>query len=119
VEGVVSPNRAYRAWTPPPPERATAGDAAVVLVDVERPELLRIEVTAVVTAPTPIWVSEKLLFLRVIHGRVQFTDLLIDVESGTVLYQESARYGQLVFEQFQQACRGECPCPPDAPAGGG
>jgi hypothetical protein len=68
---------------------------------------------------TPIWVSDKLLFLRISHGRVQFTDLLIDVEQGSLTYQESARYGELAFSQFQQACQGKCPCPAGAPAGAG
>lgn len=110
AEGVRSPNGAYRAWTAPPPERATAGDAAIVLVDVERPTLLRIEVTSVQTAPVLTWVSEKLLFFRVAHGRVQFTDVLIDVELGRPVYTEAARYGDGAFAQYQQACLGQCPC---------
>lgn len=109
-EGVVSPNRAYRAWTAPPPERATAGDAAVVLVDIERPSLLRIEVASAQTSPNLTWVSEKLLFFRVQHGRVQFTDVLIDVELGRPVYTEAARHGDGAFAQYQQACVGQCPC---------
>lgn len=118
VEGVVSPNRAYRAWALPL-EPGGNSDTAIVLIDVERPTLLRIEVVTAMQAPVPIWISEKLLFLRIAHGRVQFTDLLIDVEQGALVYQESARYGELAFSQFQQACRGQCPCPAGAPNGGG
>jgi len=109
-EGVVSPNRAYRAWTAPPSQRMTAGDAAIVLVDIERASLLRIEVASAQTSPTLIWVSEKLLFFRVAHGRVQFTDVLVDVELGRPVYVEAARYGDAAYTQYQQACLGQCPC---------
>jgi len=110
VEGVVSPNRAYRAWTPSPPERATAGDAAVVLVDHERSTLLRIEAATAQTSPSLTWISEKLLFFRVVRSRVLFTDVLVDVERGQLLYTEDARYGDGVYTQFQQACGGRCLC---------
>ena len=109
-EPAVSPNRGYRAWSMPLPGRATQEGEAVVLVDVERATLVRIAVPAVASAPTVQWVSEKLLFFRVAHGRVQFTDVLVDVEVAQVVYTEAARYGDAAFQQYQEACLGQCPC---------
>jgi hypothetical protein len=50
------------------------------------------------------------LFLRIAWGRVQFTDLIVDVERGAIVYEEAARYSVEAFEQFREACAGQCPC---------
>lgn len=105
-EGIVSPNRAYVAYPGP----RLIGDSAVITVDTERLAHLRILVAGVTGPLAPRWVSEKLLFFRAVQGRVQFTDVLVDVELGRPIYVESARDGTLAFEQFREACLGQCPC---------
>lgn len=110
AEGITSPNHGYTAWSMPLPGRPTVINEAIILVDVERASLLRITIPSVPTAPLPVWVSEKLLFLRVAHGQVQFSDVLVDVEAGRAVYTEAARFGDAAFDQFQLACQGQCPC---------
>jgi len=56
------------------------------------------------------WVNEKLLFVRVHWGRIQASDLLVDVELGSVIWHERADNGEIAYQQFQQACDGRCPC---------
>jgi hypothetical protein len=104
-EGVISPNRAYVAWGTP----ALDGDTSAVIVDVERPWHLRVLVTGVAQPVLPRWVTEKLLFVRAMQGRVQFTDVLLDVETGKPIYVESGRDGALAFAQYRDACLGQCP----------
>jgi hypothetical protein len=103
--GVASPNGAYRAWTTEEPP-----DLGVVIVDVERAHALRLEAAGALQAPGAQWISEKLLFVRVPWGRVQFGDLVIDVESGRTIYEEAARYHLEAFQQYREACLGQCPC---------
>jgi hypothetical protein len=105
-EGIISPNGAYVAYPGP----KLIGDSAVIEVDTERLSHLRIVALGVVGPLAPRWVSEKLLFFRAVQGRVQFTDVLVDVELGRPIYIESARDGTLAFEQFQEGCNGQCPC---------
>jgi hypothetical protein len=105
-EGLVAPNGAYVAWG----GVKHAGDSSVVVVDVERPWHLRIVVSGVADPVTPRWITEKLLFFRAMQGRAQFTDVMVDVETGRPIYIEAVRDGTLAYEQFQQACLGQCPC---------
>jgi hypothetical protein len=42
------------------------------------------------------WINEKLLFIQVWWGRVASSDLILDVDKGTFLYDEFAHYGELV-----------------------
>jgi hypothetical protein len=42
------------------------------------------------------WINEKLLFIRVWWGRIVSSDLLLNVEQGSLLYAEDANYSQLV-----------------------
>jgi hypothetical protein len=65
----------------------------------------------------PRWLNEKLVFVRVAWGRIAFSDLIFDVEKRELVFHEEARYGQLAFEQYQQACSGRCPCGDDADSG--
>lgn len=109
--GITSPNGAYRFWTGYRPEGEVVGFAGgFVFIDNERPHLLRATAIDARAMPQPIWISEKLLFVRVVWGTVQFTDLIIDVERGVPIYEEAAIYGRNAFEQFHQACNGRCPC---------
>jgi len=108
--GTASPNGAYRAWTDYRPEGEGRGAGGFVLVHVERPRRLRIAAAGSRAAPGTEWINEKLLFIRMVWGRVQFTDLIVDVERGAVLYEEAARYAAEAFDQFREACIGQCPC---------
>lgn len=42
------------------------------------------------------WLSEKLLFVQIWWGRLESSDVIIDVDQGKFLYNELANYGQLV-----------------------
>lgn len=110
--GTVSSNGAYRVWTPPPSPGTTGGASAYLLIDDEMPRPLRLQISGAIAPPAVQWVSEKLLFLRIAWGRVQFTDLVFDVELGRPIYEEDARFGAEAFAQFQSACLGQCPCLP-------
>jgi hypothetical protein len=106
----VSPNGAYRLWTRNPDTTRDGPWSAAVLVDVEREELLWIELREVAGPVAPRWINEKLIFLRVPWGASAWTDLVIDVEAGVRSIEEAARYGREAFEQFREACAGQCPC---------
>jgi len=42
------------------------------------------------------WLNEKLLFLRIWLGRIVSIDMILDVQSRTVIYSESANYVDLI-----------------------
>lgn len=109
--GEWSPNNGYRVWHPSM-AADQLGSAPYVLVDDESERPLRIAVDGAVAPLRAAWINEKLLFLRIIWGRVQFTDLVFDVELGRPIYEEWARYGEQAFHQYQAACLGQCPCLP-------
>ena len=44
---------------------------------------------------TPIWLNEKLLFIRVWWGRIVSTDMVLDIETGKFLYAQEANYWSL------------------------
>jgi len=41
------------------------------------------------------WINEKLLFVQVWWGRMASSDLIFDVNQGTIIYNEFAHYGEL------------------------
>jgi hypothetical protein len=49
------------------------------------------------------WINEKLLFLRVWWGRIAGSDLIVDVESESIIWHEMIWWGDQAFRQFQQA----------------
>ncbi len=104
ADPVVSPNGAYEARS------GSIDGGAAVVVEVERRVPLVIRLQAATEAPTPTWMSESLLFVRVRWGRAQFSDLLIDVEEGRLVYEEASRFGVAAYEQYRDACLGQCPC---------
>jgi hypothetical protein len=108
--GVAGPNGAYRYWTAYVPEGEIGEAGGSVLVDVERGRTLGVSAAGARAAPQPSWINEKLLFVRLVWGRVQFTDLVVDVERGVIVYEEAARWASEAFEQFREACIGQCPC---------
>jgi hypothetical protein len=48
------------------------------------------------------WINEKLIFLRVWWGRVLGTDVILDVERETIVYQEMVHGGTIPFQQYKQ-----------------
>ena len=42
------------------------------------------------------WINDKLLYIQVWWGRITSSDLILDVDKGTFLYDEFANYGELV-----------------------
>lgn len=110
--GVMSPNGAYRAWVPSPDDRTTGGAAPYTLIDNGTLHLVRLDLEGAIAPPALQWVNEKLLFVRAAWGRVQFTDLLLDVEQARLVYEEAARYAEDAFHQYHGACLGQCPCQP-------
>ncbi len=112
AEPVLSPNRAYGAWVDfrPGPDGAGPGGLATLLVDVERPTLLRLTAVGAVDPPGVEWINETLLLARIPWSRSQFTDVILDVERGAPVYQAWVLYAREAFEQYREACLGQCPC---------
>lgn len=109
MEGERSPNGGYRY------QLQQVGEDWQLLVDIEDGRSLRLQLRAPQHRPSARWINEKLVFLRVPWGRHLGSDLIIDVEAGKLLYHEALEDGSLAFEQYRQACGGQCPCPLDAP----
>ena len=42
------------------------------------------------------WINEKLLFVQVWWGRIASSDIILDVNQGTVIYHELANYSELI-----------------------
>ncbi len=104
-----SPNGAYRVL---PPVSQPSGEPPFLLIDNETPYPVRVSARDAIGAIGAHWISEKLLFLRISWSRIQFTDLILDVESGKLIYEEFARWAEIAFQQFQEQCLGQCPCLP-------
>jgi len=109
---VVSPNGAYKAWVEIPNTPIGIIADLVLYIYSEQGRVTRFYIEQARMPLTPIWVNEKLVFVRVVWGRSVFTDMMIDAESGDILYQEEARAGQNAFEQYKQVCGNTCPCDP-------
>lgn len=109
-EPMVSPNGGYRFWVRNPDTGKEGPWSAGLIVDVERPTRPTLLFDNVAQPIAPSWLNEKLIFVRVAWGRVVFSDVIFDVESSKIIYNEEARDGQLAFEQYRQACGGRCPC---------
>jgi hypothetical protein len=102
---VVSPDKAFAYHLGSIPSGPVSGVSRVeLLVFVERPYLVRFVARDVFAAIDDHWVSGKLLYLRLALGRVQFLDLILDVERERIVYRESGDFGDLVFQQAKASC---------------
>lgn len=107
AEWTVSPNGAYRLRKIDPDFSAPPPWNTRIVIEAERPEAVVLELrnhgnVALVYAG---WVIEKLVLVRVWWGRVLGADLLIDAETGEIVWKETARGGDAAFEQSRgQAC---------------
>jgi hypothetical protein len=102
---VVSPNGAYAYHLDVTPSGPASGASRVeLLVFDERPYLVRLVANDVFNAIDDHWISGKLLYLRLALGRVQFLDLIFDVERERIVYREAGDFGDLVFQQAKASC---------------
>ena len=102
---VVSPNGAYAyhlGFTPSGP--ASGASRVELLVFAERPYLVRLVAGDVFNAIDDHWVNGKLLYFRLALGRVQFLDLIFDVERERIVFGEAGAFGDLVFQQAKASC---------------
>jgi hypothetical protein len=102
---VVSPNGAYAYHLHFTPIGLASGASRVeLLVFAERPYLVRLVAGDVFNAIDDHWVSGKLLYFRLALGRVQFLDVIFDVEQERIVYREAGDFGDLVFQQAKASC---------------
>lgn len=113
-EAVPAPNGAYRLWVRNPDTTQPGPWGAGLIVDVERERHHLLLLEDIAQPITPRWINEKLIFLRVAWGRTVFSDLILDVEAGRLVYHEQLHDGRIAWQQQRQACGGECRCPPAA-----
>lgn len=102
MEWVPSPNGAYR-FTPIAKQREKP-DPVSLIIDVERPYFLKIDVKNQGIITDQRWINEKLLFFRIWWGRIRGTDVVFDVESEEIRISDMVQDGSIAFEQFQKAC---------------
>jgi len=74
-----------------------------ILVDIERPYLLKLVFPGVRDMHDVRWINERLLFVRAWRGRIAGSDFIINIESEIVAHQERFYWGQAAFQQAQ-AC---------------
>lgn len=108
MDGEGSPNGGYRYLL------QQAGADWQLLVDVEQGRSLRLQLSEPAWTPSARWINEKLIYLRVAWGRHLASDLIVDVERAELIYHERTEEGSIAFEQYRQACAGQCPCPSSA-----
>jgi len=102
-EKFLSPNKAYFYTIEKPDMQKPGPWDTVVYVYNEREGLQRIDIKDHSNYGVKIeWINEKLLFLRIWWGRVLGTDLILDIETESVIYEEMFRYGGIEFQQFEQ-----------------
>ena len=104
LSGEASPNHGYQF------RHEQSADAQLIRIDVEQGRQWLLRLRGAAWQPESRWINEKLLFVRVHWGRILASDLLIDVESGELLWHQLAEAGDIAYAQFQQGCQGQCPC---------
>jgi len=112
-EAIVSSNNVYRFWVREVSSENPDSGVGVV-IDVGRSQRPTLLLQGAVQSPAPRWLNEKLLFLRVMWGRVVFSDIIFDVEKSELVFHELVQDGTIAWQQFQQACQGRCPCELDS-----
>ncbi len=92
-DALVSLNGGYKTWVEIPnrPVGNVADQILYLYSEQERVTRFYIEQAQLIV--TPQWINEKLVFARVVWGREAYTDIVVDVESGDVVYEEEARGG--------------------------
>ncbi len=109
LQPVHSPNKAYYFMVQRPRTTEAGLCTTRVFVYNEGDDLRKISLVDHYPnfLPSIIWISEKLLFLRVWWGRIVGTDLVYDVEQERVIYEENFRDGRILFEQHKESKEAE------------
>ena len=79
-------------------------------VHVERPYVLKISFDDINSEglwsfSDPVWINEKLLFLRAWAGKIAGIDMILDVEAEKFIYLENFWDGEMSFQQHQEAIK--------------
>ncbi len=113
---LIAPNRAYRLWNQVIYEADASPWRHRVVVDVEGGRWHTLSFADVASPVMPVWISEKLLYMRVMWGRVTFEDVIWDVEQNGIIYRETVLDGYSAYTQFKQSCQENCACATSSPA---
>ena len=92
-----SPNNGYWYLS------AKEGENLFLLYYAEQNYLVRMQFLDVKSIQ-PKWINEKFLFVRVWVGRVAAVDLILDVETESVVKVESLRDGREAMAQYKAQC---------------
>jgi hypothetical protein len=113
---------AYHLRETPIPGPGSGATHSELLVFTEEPTLLRVTLIATRGVSRVRWVSEKLLYARVWIGRYDAVDIILDVETSTILDRQPLRDGGVLQQQARESCRvltDHPGCRPACPAAGG
>jgi hypothetical protein len=95
---------AYHLSGATPDGREAPGPRATLVVFAERPHVIRIEARDVAALRDPRWVNDKLLYFRLVLGRLNFVDVIYDVERERVVHREAGAFGDTLFQQARASC---------------
>ena len=109
-----SPDGARQLWVRNPDTTQPGPWGAALIIDAPGETRRSLFIEEVGAPLAPRWLNERLIFLRIVWGRAVFSDVILDAQSGNLRYHEQAHDGRNAFEQYQAACRGACPCDPEA-----
>jgi len=76
----------------------------MVMADAEKEALNKITFIDVHGVKAPIWINEKLIYMRVWWGRISATDFIFDVEEEKFIYSESLESGAIAMDQYKTSC---------------
>jgi len=88
-----SPGIGAALWTENPDMTASGEPrSARVMAAMEGGRGLRLDLKEVLWGVEPVWINEKLIYLRVVWGRIFFTDLILNVETAAIVYAMDVRW---------------------------
>jgi hypothetical protein len=88
-----SPGLGYALWTENPDMRiAQPVRNSSVMAAGPGGRGLRLDLTEVRWGVEPVWLNEKLLYLRVVWGRIFYTDLILNAETAEAVYAMDVRW---------------------------
>jgi hypothetical protein len=102
VKGSESPNGAYRFVVTGRPQESDPDWYPRLIIFNERPYFLQVKFPKTKSISKAEWINENLIYVRLWWGQVAGTDIIVDVERETVVYQQPIRYGEIAFQQYKQ-----------------
>lgn len=103
-EKMFSPNKAYWFVASMSDTTQPGPHSGAVHIYNERDHLIRIQLPDIKSGGLKAnWINEKLLHMRVWLGRVLGIDAIFDVETEQFAYREMANWGEIAYQQWQQA----------------